>query len=156
GAPRGRAPRSRSLTDPERGRSSRPRSALLPRHLEAARTRLGAAARVGRRDPLDDRLVPREPRLVGADQALRRLPRVLRAAVRRKARLTVLLRLPAQAVNRILASLDRLGLVQESKDAVAVAELVARVCEVVLRVRLVQLAGAVELLHRLLEERQRT
>ena len=60
-----------------------PRPPLLARHVEAAGARL-----VSRRRRFDDglrrdrRLVPREPRLVGADQ-VGRVPRVLRAAVRR-------------------------------------------------------------------------
>src|SRR5262249_34305984 len=68
--------------------------------------------------------------------------------------LAVLLRLLAQAVDRGLVPLDRLCLVEEIEHSVAVAELEARVREVVLRVRLVERPGAVELLHRLLEEGQ--
>ena len=53
-----------------------------------AREELGWEPRLRARRglPADGRLVPREPRLVGADQALGRLPRVLRQAVRSPAR----------------------------------------------------------------------
>ncbi len=53
--------------------------------VEAARPRLGAAAGARRRPRAHGRLVPRQPRLVGADQ-VGRVPRVLRAAVRRAPR----------------------------------------------------------------------
>jgi hypothetical protein len=55
---------------------------------QAPRPRLGAAPHVGGRNPLHGRLVPPAQRLVGADQALGRLPRVLREAVRRPAALS--------------------------------------------------------------------
>ena len=48
---------------------------------------LGAGPRARRRPARDGRVVPREPRLVGADQ-VGRVPRVLRAPVRRAARLS--------------------------------------------------------------------
>ena len=59
-------------------------------------------------------------------------------AARLATELAALLRLRAQAVDRALAPLDRLGLVEQVEHAVAVPELIARVGEVVLRVRLVE------------------
>ena len=59
----------------------------LPLFTGVPRARVDAAAHVDGRHPRDDRLVSRQSRLVGADQALRRLPGVLRAAVRRASRL---------------------------------------------------------------------
>ena len=89
--PRGRAPHPRPdgrLAGPRaaRRRPSRPRSALLGRFVEAARPRLAAGALVRRGWPRGDgRVVPGEPRVVGADQ-VGRLQAVLRAAVRHPAR----------------------------------------------------------------------
>ena len=51
--------------------------------VQAAGARVGAAEAVRGRDRRDGRLVPRAPRLVGADQ-VGRVPRVLREAVRRR------------------------------------------------------------------------
>ena len=86
-APDRRADRSRSLARPSRRGPRRARPPLRARRLEAARARLVAAALVRRGRPArDGRLVPRAPRLVGADQ-VRRVPRVLRAAVRSPAAL---------------------------------------------------------------------
>ena len=76
--------------DPPRRGPARPRPPLLPRRLEAARPRLGPGALDRRGGPdRDGGLVPRAPLLVGADQD-RRVPRVLRAAVRRAPALAVL------------------------------------------------------------------
>ena len=62
-----------------------PRPALLARHVEAGGLGWAAAGDRSNRAGRDRRVVPRPPRLVGADQ-VRRVPRVLRAAVRRPAR----------------------------------------------------------------------
>ena len=71
------------------------RPPLLARHDEDPRgARLGASGPARRRLPAHGRLVRGEPRLVGADQALRRLPRVLREAVRRPPRGVVAVPLP--------------------------------------------------------------
>jgi dTDP-glucose 4,6-dehydratase len=72
--------RRRVAHPPGRGPTG-PRSALLARHDEAARAGLGTRARARRRTACHSRLVPRQPRLVGADQ-VRRVPRVLPPAVR--------------------------------------------------------------------------
>ena len=73
-APDPRADRRRPVADPPRRGSRRPRPALRDRRREAAGARLGAAALVRRGRPARHRrLVPRQPRLVGADQ-VRRLP----------------------------------------------------------------------------------
>ena len=81
--------RGRALVTPRR-RPPGPRPPLLARHREAARRSAGSPhARFAERPAGDGRLVPREPRLVGADQ-VGRVPRVLRAAVRLAARLTSL------------------------------------------------------------------
>src|SRR5919199_857709 len=69
--------------------------------------------------------------------------RTTRSSTRRGC-LAVLLSLRAQAVDSRLAALDRLGLVEEVEHAVAVAQVIARVREVVLRVRLVEDPRAVE------------
>ena len=62
---------------------ARPRPPLRRRLVQAARARLGACSLVRRRRAGGDgRVVPREPRLVGADQ-VRRVPPLLRRAVRR-------------------------------------------------------------------------
>ena len=64
--------------------------------------RLDAGALVRRRRPRGDgRLVPREPRLVGADQ-VRRVPRLLRAAVRRPPRPAELRRRPRAGLHKAL------------------------------------------------------
>ena len=70
---------------PRRG-PSRPRPPLRGRLRQGSRARLGSRAQLqGRRARGDGRLVPREPGLVGADQ-VRRVPRVLRRAVRQAPR----------------------------------------------------------------------
>ena len=71
-------------------------------------------------------VVPREPRVVGADQ-VRRLPPLLRRAVRRPARLagelaTALARLVAQPVDLRAMPLDRLRAVEEAQDVRALPE----------------------------------
>src|SRR5205823_14526406 len=58
----------------------RARPALLGRLLEGDGARLAPRARLRRRARRDCGMVPREPRVVGADQ-VRRLPRVLPAPV---------------------------------------------------------------------------
>ena len=71
-----------SLDPPRRG-PRRPRPPLRGRRREAPRARLGAGALVRRGRPArHGRLVPRQPRLVGADQ-VGRVPRLLRRAVRK-------------------------------------------------------------------------
>ena len=77
----------RRLADRVRHRPARPRPPLLARLREDPRARLGGAGAVRRRARADGRLVPRQPRVVGADP-LGRLPRVLRAPVRPRARLS--------------------------------------------------------------------
>ena len=72
--------------DRARHRPPRPRPPLLAQLRQGARARLGAARALRRRARRDRRLVPREQRLVGADP-LGRVPRLLRAPVRPRARL---------------------------------------------------------------------
>src|SRR3954451_19307953 len=67
--------------------------------------------------------------------------------------LTVLLRLGAQSVDRRLPSFDRLRLVEQVEHTRAVAEVVARVREVVLGIGLVDDSRSAELAYGLLEER---
>ena len=89
-APHPRADRRRRVARPPRRGPARPRPPLLARRLEAPRRSAGRRrARSARRAGRDGRVVPRQPRLVGADQ-VRRLPRVLREAVRRAAGLAAL------------------------------------------------------------------
>ena len=73
--------------DRVRHRPARPRPPLLARLREGPRARLGGAGPVRRGARADRGLVPREPRVVGADP-LGRLPRLLRAPVRPRARLS--------------------------------------------------------------------
>ena len=77
-----RADRRRSVADPPRRGPRGTRPALRDRRHEAPRARLEAGALVRRgRSARDRRVVPREPRMVGADQ-VRRVPPLLRGAVR--------------------------------------------------------------------------
>ena len=80
-----RADRRGRVVDPPCRGPGRPRSPLLARHGQAARPRLGAAEVVRGGHRGDGLLVPGQSLLVGADQ-VRRVPRVLRAPVRRQAR----------------------------------------------------------------------
>ena len=80
--------RRRRGADRVRHRPARPRPPLLAVLGEDPRAGLGAAGPLRRRPEADRRLVPREHGLVGADP-LRRLPRLLRAPVRPRARLSV-------------------------------------------------------------------
>ena len=82
---------ARRVADRVRHRPPRPRPPLLARLREGARARLGGAGALRRRARAHRRLVPRQPRVVGADP-LGRLPRLLRAPVRPRARLMVTLR----------------------------------------------------------------
>ena len=67
--------------------------------------RLGAAEAVRGGPPRDRRVVPRQPRMVGAHQ-VRRVPRVLRAAVRRAARRLHRRIAGCTAAPRFIASVD--------------------------------------------------
>ncbi len=68
--------------DPARRRSPGPRSPLRARLRQAARARLGSGDVVRRGARADGRVVPRAARLVGADQARRRVRGLQRATVR--------------------------------------------------------------------------
>ena len=142
----GRGPVARP---PRRG-PRRARPALRARHVEAARRSAGRrSTRFGESGlPQTVDWYREQPRLVGADQ-VGRVPRVLRAAVRRA---------PARVASRgtrLRASLRSRSISfrlpwtasersSSSRDAVAVAEPQAREGEVVARVRLGELAGAPE------------
>ena len=76
---------AREDADRVRHRPPRPRPPLLARLREGARARLGGAGALRRRARAHGRLVPRQRGVVGADP-LRRLPRLLRAPVRPRAR----------------------------------------------------------------------
>ncbi len=78
-----RADRTRRVADPARRRSPGSRPPLRARLQQAARARLGPGDVVRRGAGANGRVVPRAARLVGADQARRRLRGLQRAPVRR-------------------------------------------------------------------------
>ena len=126
-----------------------------------ARAELGLGSRDRTRPglPTHCHVVQHQPRLVGADQELGRLPRVLRAPVRGAPRRLLALAAPlgflSQLADLLSLALNLLGAVEKVDDAVALSERAAGVREVVARVRLDELAAARKPCDRLLQQRQR-
>ena len=145
---------------PPRRRPPRPRPALLGRLEQAQRARLDAEALVRQRRPRGDRrLVPREPRLVGADQVRRLHARTTTSSTplgsRSVAVTAALLRGLPQPVDLLALALDRLAsgrAASRRRCSCRARSACTRGCS---GVGLGRAARAGQLLHRLLEQRQR-
>ena len=125
-----------------------------------AATELGWAPRPrSTRASRHSRVVPRQPRLVGADQESGGYREYATSASTRRASpapsARSSARLPSAAADLLALALHLLRAVEQLDDAVALPERAARVREVVARVRLGELAAAREPGDGLLEQRQR-
>ena len=122
-------------------RPPRARPPLRRRLVEAARARLGARALVRRGRPRGDRrVVPRRTASGGSRSSRATTSGTTSSSTPASPGppLAALLGLLAQLVDRLPASLDRLGTVEEREHVRALAERVARVGEVVVGVGLVE------------------